>query len=161
MADLWRVFDTTIGCWERLKSGCLFLWLNLMWMAMLGGAYYYGHTSWSLSRAGTSVSGVVVGLEESPASDRSGVTYSPIIRYEAEGRTHTFTSSNSSYPPAYEIGERVALLYDSADPSRARIDSWWELWLMPVMLGGAALIVAVAINAVMLISYRRGRRTGV
>jgi hypothetical protein len=161
MANLWRVFDTTIGCWEQLKSSCLFLLLNLIWMAMLGAAWYYGQTSWSLRRDGSPVVGVVVGLEESPASDRSGVTYSPIIRYEVEGRMHTFTSSNSTNPPAYQIGERVALLYDSADPSRARIDSWWELWLMPVMLGGAALIVAVAINAVMIVSYLRGRATGV
>jgi len=159
MANLWHFLDTAGGCLERLKSCCLLVLLNLMWVVMLGVAYYYGHTSWSLSQNGSRVGGVVVALEESAGTDGSGVTYSPVIRYEVDGRAHTFTSSNSSDPPAYDIGERVVLLYDPADPERARINSWWELWLMPVVLGGAAIIVAVLINSLMAVSFLRGRRT--
>jgi hypothetical protein len=155
MANPWRFFDTNIGCLDRLMSGGLFLLLTVVWMVMAGVAYDYGEESWSLRRDGSSIGGVVVALKESADSD--GVTYAPIIKYVVEGQTHTFESDNSSSPPAYEVGERVVLLYDSADPSQARIDSWWELWLMPVMLGGAGLILAVVINAMIVVSFLRSR----
>jgi hypothetical protein len=126
-------------------------------MVLMGVAYHYGHGSWSLRREGFSVGGVVVGLKESASTGTSGTTYAPVVRYEVEGQTHTFTSSNSSNPPAYEIGERVVLLYDPADPTRARIDSWWELWLMPLALGAGAIIVAVAVNVLLVVSFLRDR----
>ena len=154
--NLWRALDTAGGCLDHLRSGCVWLLLNLVWIVMLGGAYYYGHTSWALSRSGVSVEGTVIAMKESPATQDSGVTYYPVIRYEVGGQTYTYTSSNSSDPPAYHVGERVWLRYDPADPHRARIDSWYELWLMPVMLGGAALIVAVVVNAVAVVSLMRG-----
>lgn len=157
MANLWGALDAAAGCVERSKSGCLLLLLNLMCVVMLGVACYYGHTSWSLKQDGYSVGGTVVALQESAGSGGSGVTYAPVIRYEAAGRAHTFTSNNSSTPPAYDIGERVLILYDTADPSRARIDSWGELWLMPVALGGAALVVAVVINTMAVVSLLRNR----
>ena len=72
------------------------------------------------------------------------------------GRTYTFTGGNSSDPPAYETGERVSLVCDRADPARARIDSWWELWLMPVVLGGAAAAVALVVNGLAVVSVMRG-----
>lgn len=156
MANLWRVFDTNVGCRNRLWSACVFLLFTLVWMIMVDAAYDYGRDSWWLKRDGSSVSGVVVALEKSADTD-GGVTYAPVIKYEVDGRTHTFTSSNSSDPPSYEVGERVELLYDAADPSEARIDSWWELWLMPVMLGGAAVIMAVVINVTLVVSFLRAR----
>jgi hypothetical protein len=125
---------------------------------MLGAAYYYGRTSWTLSRGGSTVGGTVVALKESPATQDSGVTYAPVIGYEVGGRAYTFTSGNSSDPPAYRVGERVEVLYDPGDPTRARIDSWWELWLMPVVLGGAAVVVAVVVNGMAIRSATRGRR---
>jgi len=155
MVNLWRSLDTAEGCWERLKSGCLWLLLNLVCIILLSVAYYYGHTSWALSQHGASVDGTVVALHESRATSDSGVTYAPVVRYDVGGRTYTFTSSNSSDPPAYKVGERVALRYDPADPARARIDSWWELWLMPVMLGVSAAVVAVVVNVWAVVSILR------
>jgi hypothetical protein len=157
MENLWRALDAAGGCLELLRRGCLWLVLNLVCAVMMGVAYYYGHTSWALSRSGASAEGTVVAMKESPATQESGVTYYPVIRYEVGGQTYTFESHNSSDPPAYRVGERVALFYDPADPARARIDSWFELWLMPVALGGAGVIVAVVVNALALVSLlRRG-----
>jgi hypothetical protein len=156
MENLWRALDTAGGCLAYLRSGCVWLLLNLVWIVMLGAASYYGQTSWALSQSGVSVEGTVIALKESPATQDSGVTYYPVIKYDVGGQTYTFESSNSSDPPAYNVGERVWLRYDPADPHRARIDSWYELWLMPVMLGGAALVVAVVINVLAVMSIMRG-----
>jgi hypothetical protein len=159
MNNLWRALDTAEGCWDRLTSVFFWLLLNVVWIVMLGAAYYYGQTSWSLTSGGATAEGVVVGLKESGATHDSGVTYAPVIRYEVGGRGYTFESNNSSDPPAYEVGERVELLYDRADPARARINSWFELWLMPVLLGGSALVVAVVVNALAVASVVRGRKS--
>ncbi|HEX8353512.1 MAG TPA: DUF3592 domain-containing protein [Pyrinomonadaceae bacterium] len=156
MGAVWRAADAAEGCWWHVRSGCLLLLLNLMWVAMLGAAYYYGRTSWALSRGGSTAEGTVVALKVSPATQDSGVTYAPVVRYEVGGRAHTFTSNNSSNPPAYRVGERVAVLYDPGYPTRARIDNWWELWLMPVLLGGAAVIVAVVVNGMAIRFAMRG-----
>lgn len=160
MASLWGALETAEGCWDHVRSGCLLLLLNLICVAMLGGAYYYGRTSWVLSSGGAKAGGKVVALKESPATHDSGVTYYPVIEYEVAGRSYTFTPSNSSNPPAYAVGERVALLYDPSDPGRARVDSWWELWLMPLALGGAAAVVAVVVNGLALRSAMRGQPFG-
>lgn len=156
--NLWRTLDSAAGCLDHLRSGCLWLVLNLVWVVMFGAASYYGHTSWELSRGGVSVEGTVVALKESPATADSGITYYPVITYNVKGQVYTFTSSNSSDPPAYHVGERVRLRYDPADPHRARIDSWYELWLMPTVLGGAALVVAVVVNVMALMSIVRSFR---
>lgn len=155
MGKLWRAVDTAEGYWDYLKPGCIWLLLNLMWVAMLGAAYYYGHTSWELTRSGASAVGTVVALKESPATQDSGVTYTPVIRYEVDGRAYTFTSSNSSDPPAYKVSQRVGIIYDPAEPARARVNSWRELWLMPVILGAAALVVAAVVNTFALVSIMR------
>lgn len=160
MESLWRALQPAEGCWNHFKSGCLLLLLNLTWVAMLGAAYYYGRTSWALSSGGAAAAGKVVALKESPATQDSGVTYAPVIEYKVAGRSYTYTSPNSSHPPAYTVGERVTLLYDPADPGRARVDSWWELWLMPALLGGAALVIAVVVNGLAFRAAVRGRRFG-
>jgi hypothetical protein len=40
-----------------------------------------------------------------------------------------------SSPPAYEVGERVTILYDPTSPKEAKINSFGELWLWPLLLG--------------------------
>ena len=155
MGKLLRAVAAAQSFRDYLKLGCLGLLLNLMWVLMLGAAYYYGHTSWELSRSGASAVGTVVALKESPATEESGVTYAPVIKYDADGQAYTFTSNNSSDPPAYKIGQKVDIIYDPAQPSRARVNSWGELWLMPLILGAAAAVIAVVVNAFALVSIMR------
>lgn len=157
MVNLWRAIENTEGCWERLKSFGIWLLLNAVWVVLLWVACDYGDTSWELYRHGESVEATVIALEESRSTEGSGVTYAPVVKYDVGGQTYTFTSSNSSSPPSYEVGERVALRYDPADPAWAQIDSWTELWLLPLILGATAVIVAVVVNLLMFASIRRRR----
>jgi hypothetical protein len=54
------------------------------------------------------------------------------------------------------VGERVSLRYDLDNPAQARINSLWDLWLVPCLLGPAALVLAVGINVGYFIAWRRG-----
>lgn len=152
MEPVIKTINSVDRAWETVKGGCIWVILNLLWIGLALGAYYYGRTSWQLTREGGTVTGSVVGLKESAATQDSGVTYTPIISYEVDGRPYTFTSNVSSDPPAYRVGESVDVLYELHNPSRARVDSWGELWMLPVILGASAVIVAVIVNTVFLVA---------
>ena len=143
------------GCWNGIGAGCGWIVFNLMWVAMLGFAAWYGYGSYNLTTNGAVVTGTVI--ENRVVSDsEGGDTYKPIIQYDVDGETYTLESLNSSDPPAYRVGERVSLRYNPAKPEDARINSLWDLWLVPCLLGPAALVLAVVINGGYFIAWRRG-----
>jgi hypothetical protein len=155
MEPVIRAVNKAESGWQRLKAGCVWVLLNLLCIVLALTGYYYGRTSWDLSRDGVSVTGTVVLLKESADTENSGVTYTPVITYAVDGQSHTFTSNVSSDPPTYNVGDPVNIIYERDNPSRARVDSWKELWLLPVILGGSALMIAVVVNSVAVVSLFR------
>lgn len=121
-------------------SGWVLLMLHSMWIILLGVGIWYGYTSWQFANAGDEVPATVIALTES-YSDGS-TTYSPIFEYEVDGKTYTYESVNSSSPPTHRVGEQTTLLVDPEDPERARENSFWELWLLPVIMCPVSLLVA-------------------
>jgi hypothetical protein len=101
-----------------------------------------------------SVPGVVVKMVErygpSLENDNSyGATqqvpyYYPVVEfYTPDERLHTVQLSTGNWPPAYEIGEEVTILYNREHPIEARIQSSssaFDLWFGPVLLGFLGLI---------------------
>ena len=99
---------------------------NLLVVAIiiLSGLALSGIAGWlyfqqaNLERNGLSTEGIVIGLAES--SDSEGTTYAPIVRFRTQGgRSFEFQSNHSSYPPAYEIGQKVTVLYPPEQPAQA------------------------------------------
>lgn len=64
--------------------------------------------------------------------DGSGVHY--VFGYEVDGTRYTYTTSWSSHPPAYGVGERVWIAYHPRRPRDARIatlaGSYVTAWIM-------------------------------
>jgi hypothetical protein len=64
--------------------------------------------------------------------------YYPIVEfYTPDEKLHTVQLNTGSWPPAYEIGEEVTILYNPAHPLDARIQSasgTFEMWLGPAIL---------------------------
>lgn len=59
----------------------------------------------------------------------------PVFAYsDADGATHRVRSGYGSEPPRYRLGDRVAVLYDPAEPARAEIDDYYTLWHGPTIL---------------------------
>jgi hypothetical protein len=92
-----------------------------------------------------------------PRGDRSWI-YFPIVRYSLpDGRVVDFRSSQGSVPPAVRKGQQVTVLYDPADPSNARLEgvlSGGCLSSLFVVLGGAFILLGVAIAVSVLLVYR-------
>lgn len=115
--------------------------LHVTWVILLGVGIWYGYTSWQFVSHGQVVSATVVALEE--ISDSDGISYSPVFEYQIDGRIYTYESVNSSNPPTHDVGEQTELWVMPDNPERAREDSFWELWLLPVVMGLSAGLVAV------------------
>lgn len=93
--------------------------------------------------------GQVSYLAERTSKSGSGYSssYAPHVRFTTpEGEEHGFTHWFSTSPPSYEVGERVAVVYDPGEPDTARIDSalsrYWKS-LVVFVSGGCLLLIAV------------------
>jgi hypothetical protein len=75
----------------------------------------------------------LVMIESDRSSSSGGInirattnSYAPVVRFTAEnGHAYQFTSSSSTYPPAYDVGETVGILYDESIPHEASINSFF------------------------------------
>ncbi|MEV4014150.1 DUF3592 domain-containing protein [Nonomuraea angiospora] len=62
--------------------------------------------------------------------------------------------SSRQQPTSHEQGESVPVAYDPADPSDARMASFWSAFLAPLIAGGLG-VVFTPIGAVLLVKGRR------
>jgi hypothetical protein len=118
------------------------LMLHLTWMILLVVGLWYGFTSLRFVSSGEEVPATVIALDESHSAD-SGTTYSPVFEYQVDGQTYTYESVNSSDPPTHRVGEETTLLVDPNNPTRARENSFWELWLLPTIMCPISGLVAL------------------
>lgn len=131
-------------------------------IGMLTGGYFtYRNTEHFLSVA-KSVTGIVISMEKHTDSDSSSVSYSPVIEFIPDSEQSViFSSSSSSSDPDYLIGDEVAVLYDPADPEKARINSEFEIWGLSVILtsiGAVFLLISAMIFGIPLMRKRRHQR---
>jgi len=76
--------------------------------------------------------------------------YYPVVEFTpAMGGRQTVQIAEGSWPPAYQVGEAVTIVYDREKPRQARIDSLGgalSQWIVPFITGilGAAFAAAAA-----------------
>jgi hypothetical protein len=85
-------------------------------------------------------------------SDRViGEYYMPVVEFSAnDGKRRQVQLSEGNFPPAYEIGDDVTILYDPENPLDARIESAGSMalmWILPGITGvlGIGFLVAVIV----------------
>jgi hypothetical protein len=81
--------------------------------------------------------GVVVKVDEVTTSRKQETTsrYYPVVRFvTGSGQVVRYRDHSGANPPAYRVGDQVRVLYDPANPQRARLDTWASLWLKAVIL---------------------------
>ena len=102
--------------------------------------------------------GTVLEVVERKTSD--GTTYYPVYSFvDVYGTEHKIYSNSGSYPPQYEVGDPISILYDPDNPKEIKMDSFGSIWIGTIIAGvlGAIpffigivflLIVPVIINRV-------------
>lgn len=110
----------------------LFVIGNLFFIYLLARGAFSGYTAWRLQFTGRVATGNVVGYREARDIRPHIIRYYPIIEYRVGTQTYTISSDP---PPGnkedYPTGSQVGVLYDPADPSIARINSWEQVWFYP------------------------------
>ena len=143
------------GVANRVQIGCWLLFGNLFLAGFCLWGVYAGYISWQLDNEGETTTGRVVRLEESSSSEGGCCVYSPVIEFDVNGQTYSFEGDNASYPPAYEVGEEVDVLYRPSNPDTAQINKWSERWLFPIIIIPAMLGTALILNFFLIRSFWR------
>ena len=135
-----------VGSMAKSGKSSVASWLStgtflLIGLGLLGGAVFSFVTTSRFIGEAVAADGMVVGLEERWDSDDNDYTYYPQVEFQTEDhRTIAFTSDTGSRPAAFDVGEPVRVLFDPARPEAARIDSFFQLWLLPLVLGGMGTV---------------------
>jgi hypothetical protein len=149
------------------QGGCMgmlgwALGLNVIWLLMMAATVYLVMRSYNLSVNGEVVTGTVVRLVEEDKSSPTTDIY-PVVEFEVDGQTYSVRSQNNyrwwNQYTRFEIGKAVEMRYDPANPEKAEINSLFDLWGEPVVLGLFTLISAVVSNAFFIFRWRAGRST--
>ncbi|GHF58669.1 hypothetical protein GCM10010218_44980 [Streptomyces mashuensis] len=118
-----------------------------------------GWMSLSLATDGKRTHGTVVSLDWRDG-DQGPVAYAVVGFTSADGEKQTFQDSFGSNPPAYKVGERVEVLYHADHPDDASISGFASLWVLPLIFGGAGLVVATVGTVIAVLSRRRRLSAG-
>jgi hypothetical protein len=112
----------------------------------------------SSSDAGAQGSGVQVDV----TGDDANWVFRPVVRFAAAGgQTITFRSATASRPPAYDVGDRVPVLYDANDPHKAQIDSLWQRsGVLIIFLGFGVLFFLIGVTPLGVRAVRRWQLRG-
>ncbi len=74
-------------------------------------------------------------IEFSTHRSDGSTMYTPVFEFTDRSQNkQRFKSGISSSPPAYEIGEKVQLIYDRTNPEKVRTVSFWGLYRWSVIL---------------------------
>lgn len=86
-------------------------------------------------------------IELVPSGRGSSPRYRARVEFTtAAGTEVRFLSSVSSNPPPAQVGEHVDIRYDADNPRDAQINTYWQVWFLPTLLGivGAPFLLAGA-----------------
>lgn len=74
-----------------------------------------------------------------------GTEYQPVVRFVTpEGEKVEFRAQMSSSPPLYDVGEAVEVLYDPADPAKAKIGGFFAIWAATLIVGTLGVIATLS-----------------
>ncbi len=143
--------ETIFGFLRRWYSrACLCVGAIFVVIALGFGLY----TTWFL-HSSVATNGTVVSMRTVTDAQDNSITYAPVFTFVASDRSnYTVSSDTGSNPPAFEPKQRVKILYEKSHPTNARIASFGQLWLFPLVFG----IIGATATAVGYFLFRYERR---
>jgi hypothetical protein len=130
---------------------------TLIGAAMLIGTVYWFQSTRAFIASAATAEGTVVDLVQSRSSNST--MYSPVVRYNtATGELIEFVSSVSSNPPGYHKGEKVEVMYSPSEPSKASINTFFNLWFGHLILGGLGSVFFLTGGGIMVAAAMKARQ---
>lgn len=123
-------------------------------LGLLGGSIYSFITTKNWLSESYQSNGKVIDLVERESTDSDGyrsITYAPVVEYQFGEETFVFESSVSSDPPSHKVGQYVNVRYDPKNPNDAKIDSFFSLWFLTIILGLLGVIFTIVGGGLLII----------
>lgn len=117
------------------------MWYNLsiiVGVVLLAFSLILFRSTFLLLRSGSRAVATVIALEK--VSDSDGDSYTPLFRFHTVSNEEvTYRPSFSSNPPGWSVGEETMIAYDPADPTEAKLLTYWGTFAGPIILLATAL----------------------
>jgi hypothetical protein len=105
-------------------------------VAFTGVGIWSAITSERLLNRGKTAKGTITRLDWVPSTTNAGGSYFPEFSFMAgDGSTHAVRSHDGTCPCPFKEGQSVVILYDPDDPSKAKIDTFGQMWLGALLFG--------------------------
>lgn len=128
---------------KTLFSGCLFVCFGAVFLVI---GLFTLRANLNLVRVGRHATGTVVELVRSRDKD-GDVVYYPIVQYTPDNGDRVTFKSNVGSSHAPSVGEKVQIVYNPQNPKQAAIDTFTDLWLLPVVFTGIGGLIVVGAGA--------------
>jgi hypothetical protein len=100
--------------------------------------------TWHFTRVAQHAAGTVIEMREQKDKE-GGISHAPTFRFQdSAGGQHIVSSGMYQEPPAFHVGDTVGVLYLPNDPQTASIDTFGQVWGLPVLFGIVAAISLAA-----------------
>jgi hypothetical protein len=117
----------------------MFVLLSGLVLFGVGAGFTYQYNR--IRRNGLMIEGQVIRLDERCSDD--DCTYRPVVEFRAQdGQIFTHTSSSSTNPPAFDVGETVHMYYMQENPHEARIKGEGGVLRWIFIMAGAGAVAA-------------------
>ena len=137
--------------------GFILILVGLIMLLVSGIAFFSAR---NFIRDSVVTTGTVVDLVlEDSMSDDMGPVYHPVVSFMThDGETVEFKASYGSNPPRYSRGDEIKVRYDAYNPHKARLDSFFDLWGIPIIFGAIGFVIIDAGITILVISALSSRK---
>ncbi|WJS94153.1 DUF3592 domain-containing protein [Flavobacterium johnsoniae] len=130
---------------------------SIIGACLLAGAIYLYIDKQAFLEKAETTQGTVI--EMIPKRSKDSTTYSPVVSFTTKsGQEIAYTSSTSSNPPSYNVGENVQIFYDPANPNKAEINGFFSLWLGVIILGFIGIVFFLIGSLGVLFRYLKNKK---
>jgi Protein of unknown function (DUF3592) len=139
--------------WNRFSK-----WMMVLsTISMLIGVVFAIHSFCFLRYAVPTIGTIVKQIERNDSE--GGTLYAPVFTFQDyTGKTHKVVSSTASYPPLGAVGEKIRIVYDPNNANHAKINSFFNLWGVALMLVGCGVFYFLCFWIVTVITKKRMAR---
>ncbi len=144
---------------RRILPETIFAIITLFCCAVAFSCFFKSHV---MDKKVGKALGTVVRVDQDDKSTSKTGTYFPVIHFTtATGQEIEQRSTVGMKAANYKEGQKVPVVYDKDNPLLFQINSWWEMYILPIVFGVVGVVLGVftlmkVIFKVQRIASRRG-----